>query len=141
MYEAVDGCGRGHRVFEDAVPRGKRQVAGDHHTAALVALCQQAKQDFHLLPLRSEGQCEFSRPGVSIITAFIANGYRESINSDELFDGAMPTERARTVFVEKQQRTLSFLRSIRVSGAANVYTQRVIKSGSMLSSKRPCRMR
>ena len=36
MHEAVDGRGRGHRVLEGLIPFGKRQIAGDHDTAAFV---------------------------------------------------------------------------------------------------------
>ncbi len=35
MHEAVDGRGGRHRIFEDPLPFGERQVACQHHAAAL----------------------------------------------------------------------------------------------------------
>ena len=40
MHQAINGGGGRHWVFEDAFPFGKRQIAGDQHTAAFVALGQ-----------------------------------------------------------------------------------------------------
>ena len=47
--QAVDGGGRGHGVLEDLLPLAERQVARQHHTAALVAFSQQSEQHLHLL--------------------------------------------------------------------------------------------
>jgi hypothetical protein len=45
--QAIDRCGGGHRIFEDAVPFGKWQVAGEQNTASFIALRQQSEQYFH----------------------------------------------------------------------------------------------
>jgi hypothetical protein len=37
MDESVDGGHGRHRVFEDLIPLGKHQIAGDHHAAPFVA--------------------------------------------------------------------------------------------------------
>lgn len=42
------GC-CGHRVFEDAVPLGKNEVARDHDAATLVALRKEGKEHLHLV--------------------------------------------------------------------------------------------
>ena len=47
--ESIDGGHRRHRVFEDALPLRKGQIAGDHDAAALVAMRQQIEEHFHLL--------------------------------------------------------------------------------------------
>src|ERR1700687_5760086 len=49
MDQAVDGRRRRHRVFEDPLPFGERQVAGQQHTATLIAFSQQREDDLHLL--------------------------------------------------------------------------------------------
>jgi len=51
MDQTINGRRRGHGVLEDALPLGKGQIAGNHHTAALIALSQQDKKHFHLLPV------------------------------------------------------------------------------------------
>ena len=49
VNDAVDGCGRGHRVFEYLVPLAKDQIAGDDHGAPLVALGHESEEDFNLV--------------------------------------------------------------------------------------------
>ena len=49
MDDAVDGGGRGHRVFENLVPFSEDQIAGDDHGAPLVALGHEREEDFDLL--------------------------------------------------------------------------------------------
>ena len=39
-----------HRILEDPLPLGERQVTGEHHAAALVVLGQQHKEHLHLFP-------------------------------------------------------------------------------------------
>ena len=46
MDDAVDGCGGGHRIFEDLVPLTEDQIAGDDHGAPLVALGHESEEDF-----------------------------------------------------------------------------------------------
>ncbi len=48
VHQAVNGRSRRHRVFENAFPFGKRQIAGDQNAAAFVAFCQEGEQHFHL---------------------------------------------------------------------------------------------
>src|SRR5579884_2557799 len=38
VNQSVNGSRSGHRVFENVLPLGERQVAGNQHTPALVAL-------------------------------------------------------------------------------------------------------
>ena len=47
--EAVDGGHGGHGIFEDLLPLRKRQIAGDHDAAALIAMRQQVEKHLHLL--------------------------------------------------------------------------------------------
>ncbi len=49
MHQAVDRRRGGHRVFEDRRPLRERQVAGQHHAAALVAFRQEREEHLHLL--------------------------------------------------------------------------------------------
>lgn len=49
MDQAVDGSGRGHGVLEDLFPFAEREIAREHHAAALVAFSQQGEQHLHLL--------------------------------------------------------------------------------------------
>lgn len=49
MNHPIDGGGRGHRVFEDAVPLREHQIAGDGHGPALVALRKERKEHLHLV--------------------------------------------------------------------------------------------
>ena len=51
MHQAVDGCGRGHRILEDDLPLGERKVARQQHAAPLVAVGEQGEEDLHLLPV------------------------------------------------------------------------------------------
>ena len=46
MDDAVDGCGGGHRVFEDLVPLTEYQITGDDHGSPLVALSHESEKDF-----------------------------------------------------------------------------------------------
>jgi hypothetical protein len=46
VNDAVDGGGRGHRIFEDLVPLTEDQIASDDHGASLIALGHEGKEDF-----------------------------------------------------------------------------------------------
>lgn len=48
VNQAIDGCGRGHRVLEDLLLFAERQVAGQHHATALVAFGQECEEHLHL---------------------------------------------------------------------------------------------
>ena len=41
---------RGHRIAEDLLPRGEREITRDHHRPSLVAVSQETEQHLHLLP-------------------------------------------------------------------------------------------
>ena len=46
-HKPVDrGCS-GHRIVEDEFPFGKRQIAGEHDTALLIAIGQEGEEHFH----------------------------------------------------------------------------------------------
>ncbi len=49
MNDSVDGCGGGHGGFEDGVPLGEHQIAGDGHRPTLVALSQEREEHLHLI--------------------------------------------------------------------------------------------
>ena len=49
MDQSIDGGGSGHGIFEDGFPLRKWQVAGNQHTAALIAMRQQGKEHVHFL--------------------------------------------------------------------------------------------
>lgn len=49
VYQTVYGCGRRHRVLEDALPLAEGQIARKQLAAPLVALRQQQEQHPHLL--------------------------------------------------------------------------------------------
>ena len=51
MDQSVDSGCCGHRVFEDAVPLRKNEVARDHDAATLVALRKEGKEHLHLVAL------------------------------------------------------------------------------------------
>ena len=49
MHQSIDGRRGGHRIFEDSLPFGKDEIAGQQHAMTLVAMGQQGEQDFHLV--------------------------------------------------------------------------------------------
>ena len=49
MYYPIDDRSGCHRIFEYLLPFGEGKIAGDHHTAALIAFGQEGKKHFHLL--------------------------------------------------------------------------------------------
>ena len=48
MYEAVDGSGGSHGVFEDTIPLTEDEVTGDHQTSAFVPFGEKGEENFHL---------------------------------------------------------------------------------------------
>ena len=49
MHQSIDGRRGGHRIFEDPLPFGKDEIAGQQHAMTLVAMGQQGEQDFHFV--------------------------------------------------------------------------------------------
>ena len=49
MNQPVYRCGGGHRVFEDYLPFTEWQIARNQYAAAFIPICQQRKQNLHLL--------------------------------------------------------------------------------------------
>ena len=47
--QPVDGAGRGHGVFEDAVPIAEDQIAGDEDALAFVPLGQEGEEHLHFV--------------------------------------------------------------------------------------------
>jgi len=51
MDQAVDGRGGGHGIFEDGLPLGEWEVAGNHQAAPLIAVGKEGEEYLHLLPI------------------------------------------------------------------------------------------
>jgi hypothetical protein len=49
IYQPVNGSSGDHRVFKDLLPFRKKQITGNHQTAAFVGIDQQCKEHLHLL--------------------------------------------------------------------------------------------
>ncbi len=44
MHQSIDCGGRGHSVFEDAIPLAEDEVAGDHQAASFVAFGEERQR-------------------------------------------------------------------------------------------------
>ena len=48
VHQPIDRRRGRHRVLEDRLPTRKRQVAGQHHAASFISLCQEREEHLHL---------------------------------------------------------------------------------------------